>query len=314
VPVELVVFCGKGGVGKSTLAVGTALALARAERRVLVVSSHPIEELALSLSLHGLEERDAAVASRFYVVHVDPLQVLESLVRSRVHPGRLADLLLGSRVYQSFVRVVPALKEFAFLWKLHELARVPPAGAKLPFEFLIWDAPATGHFLETLRASVNFESFFVGPLAEQGAAISEFFRTARLEIFPVCVAEEMSVDETFELIDSLRGLAISPSAVACNLLSPVLGFRETGVSIPQTWGALGAFVEERSREEQHQFERLQGSARCTVIPVHRVTRDEADLDFLLRIAAEVASNGLVETLEEQNPVIDGSHRAEGRTG
>ena len=52
----LTVFCGKGGVGKTSLSLAFGLLSAQAGRSTLVVTSHPIEELALSLSLDGLEE------------------------------------------------------------------------------------------------------------------------------------------------------------------------------------------------------------------------------------------------------------------
>lgn len=298
--VKLIVFCGKGGVGKSTLAVGASLALARAGRRVLMVSSHPIEELALSLSLTGFEERDSAAASRLFVVHVDPLRVLASIVRKGVHPGRLAELLLASRIYRSFVEVVPALKEFAFLWRLQELATVPPANRSLPFEFLFWDAPATGHFLETLKAAQNFEQFFVGPLADQGAAISAFFQSTILQILPVCVPEEMSVDETVELLESLRRLHLKPSALLCNLVSPLLAHEEGLRSFPESWGELGAFVGQRISEERRQFERLGESEAGSVYQIQRVNREEANLDFLLRIAEQLQHNGLIGMIEGES--------------
>ncbi len=296
--VKLVVFCGKGGVGKSTLAVGASLALARAGRRTLVVSSHPIEELALSLSLEGLEERDSAAASRLYVVHVDPLRVLASIVRKGVHPGRLADVLLGSRIYRSFVEVVPALKEFAFLWRLQELATVPPSNRIPPFEFLFWDAPATGHFLETLKAAQNFEQFFVGPLADQGAAISAFFRTTILQILPVCVPEEMSVDETFELIESLQRLQMKPEALLCNLVSPLLRHQADARSLPDSWGELGTFVGKRILEERRQYGRLGDAEVGSLFQIRRVNREEANLDFLLRIAEQLQHSGLIAKLED----------------
>ena len=287
------VFCGKGGVGKSTLAVGAALSLARSGRSVLVVSSHPIEELALSFSLAGLREWNPEVASRLYVVHIDPQRVLASIVRSRVRPGRLADMLLASRIYRSFVEVVPALKEFAFLWRLKELASRPPEGSSGRFEHLIWDAPATGHFLGTLEVSEHFEDHFVGPLADQGAEISSFLRTTDLSVIPVCLAEEMSVDEVLDLIGSLAKLALRPSAVLCNAVSPLASRGETpGDAVPVAWAEVGEFIERRGQEERRQYDRLRSLAGAAVLPVRRLQCAEANLDFLIRVSEAIEGAGL----------------------
>ena len=174
----------------------------------------------------------------------------------------------------------------------------PPAGTAAPFEFLLWDAPASGHFLETLRAAVHFETFFVGPLADQGAAIASFLRTTRFRILPVCVPEEMSIDETLELISSLASLGLKPSAVLCNLVSPLLS-REAGLTtLPDSWGSLGAFLLRQVSEERRQFDRMREAHGGELTCVHRLNRDEANLDFLLRIADELRANGLPESLVE----------------
>ena len=54
---RILIFCGKGGVGKTTLSFSLALRCAEAGKRVVVVSSHPLRELAVTLSLAGIAEK-----------------------------------------------------------------------------------------------------------------------------------------------------------------------------------------------------------------------------------------------------------------
>ena len=71
----LTIFCGKGGVGKTTLSLAFALWHAREGRRTLVVTSHPLAELALSVSLAGLEQKQPQAAANLFVVHIDPREI-----------------------------------------------------------------------------------------------------------------------------------------------------------------------------------------------------------------------------------------------
>jgi len=73
---RLVIFCGKGGVGKTTLSLAAGLKHAMNGRRVLVISSHPLAELALAVSLDGLAARFPAAAPNLFVLFIDPRDLI----------------------------------------------------------------------------------------------------------------------------------------------------------------------------------------------------------------------------------------------
>src|SRR5438477_12818883 len=78
---KIIVFCGKGGVGKTTLSLSMALRHAESGKKVVVVSSHPLPELALAVSLSGMAEAFPTAARNLFVVHIEPRELLEELVR-----------------------------------------------------------------------------------------------------------------------------------------------------------------------------------------------------------------------------------------
>lgn len=284
---ELVVLCGKGGVGKTSLALASAFLAARAGRHTLVVSSHPLPELALSVSLRGLRERFPAVAERFFVVHIDQKAVLSRIVLDRIRPGAIAHRLVDSSIYQSFVEIVPGLKEFAFLWKLKELAGKEGSGTGKSYDLIIWDAPATGHFVQTLKVAVNFETYFTGPLAGQARSIGQFLKESHLVIQPVCIPEEMSVDEILELVEELARLGLAPSSVWCNMASPVLSSAPTGsgvLAFPGLTGESTRVLRALLESERREFNRLRSSIQSPIRPVQRIPKGESDLDFLEKLA------------------------------
>jgi anion-transporting ArsA/GET3 family ATPase len=221
---KIIIFCGKGGVGKTTLSLAMALRRAEQGKRVVVVSSHPLHELALAVSLEGMEESFPTASKNMFVVHIDAKELLADLVYKNFPSRMIADAVLGSKIYQNLIEVAPGLKEFQFLARLQQLAERAASGAP-DYDLLLWDAPATGHFLSTLHAARNFEAFLSGPLASAGADLAKFFSNAsHISLLPVTTLEEMAVEETIEMCAKLRAeFGIRPRQVLMNLVSPLLG-------------------------------------------------------------------------------------------
>lgn len=225
---RVVVFCGKGGVGKTTLCLADGVRNANAGRRVLVVTSHPLSELAVTISLQGLEAEFPSAAQNLFVVHLDAKELLAEVVRANFPIAMLAGAILNSSLYRNLIEVAPGLKEFYFLVRLQQLAerreRESGAGAR-EFDLLLWDAPASGHFLGTLRAARGFETYLQGPLAAAGAELARFFsKSGNVALLPVTTLEEMALTETIEMCNALRDeFGLAPARVLMNMVSPAVG-------------------------------------------------------------------------------------------
>ena len=224
---RVVVFCGKGGVGKTTLCLADGVRNASAGRRVLVVTSHPLNELAVTISLQGLAAEFPAAAQNLFVVHLDAKDLLAEVVRANFPIAMLAGAILESSLYRNLIEVAPGLKEFYFLIRLQQLAerRTESGAGARAFDLLLWDAPASGHFLGTLRAARNFETYLQGPLAAAGAELARFFsKTGNVALLPVTTLEEMALTETMEMCKALRDeFELLPARVLMNMVSPAVG-------------------------------------------------------------------------------------------
>ena len=299
----LTILCGKGGVGKTTLSLALALRHAGQGRTVLVVTSHPLPELAVSVSLSGLRERQPAAAANLFIIHLDPREILNEQVRHQIPSQMLADAVLSSRIYKSLVEVAPGLKELAFLGRLHQLAEEmsseEAAGKGEParkFDLLIWDAPATGHFLQTLKVSRNFEQYLSGPFAVLGRQLTQFFAdSSHFALLPVTTLEDMAVEETIELCQKLAGeFAIQPRVVLCNMTSPLLASTASRADGPARLeipaGGMGPelqFILDRSEIERTIFRRLSSSVETKFRTVEREPQWDADLELLLAVAGQL---------------------------
>lgn len=289
------IFCGKGGVGKTTLCLAAALRSAMAGRKVLAITSHPLPELALSLSLKGLENEHPAAAARLFVVHLDPRELLAGAVRENFPVTMLSRAILNSSIYQNLIEVAPGLKELFFLSRLQQLAEQRgsegPAGQP-EFDLLFWDCPATGHFLSTLRSGRDFGKYVTGPFARAGAELDRFFSSAdSVNLLPVSTLEEMAITETAEMCAALREeFRLTPPVVLLNLASPLLAadsqeaesLCEAAASsrLPDAALLFAARRALRERDFARQIASLTGSATGVVQRQHGWS---SDIDLLVRI-------------------------------
>jgi arsenite-transporting ATPase len=115
---RVVLFTGKGGVGKTTVASATALAIADAGARTLVVSTDPAHSLADALAV-GLGDRPTAVTPRLYG------QQLDARVRFEEQWGELRGFLTAvldwagvARIEAEELTLLPGLEEILALTDL----------------------------------------------------------------------------------------------------------------------------------------------------------------------------------------------------
>jgi anion-transporting ArsA/GET3 family ATPase len=292
---KIVIFCGKGGVGKTTLSLAYALRHAAAGKRVVVVSSHPLRELAVSVSLDGLTESSPAAAKNLFVVHIDPKELLAEIVQNNFPVEWMARRVLNSDIYKNLIEVAPGLKEFYFLARMQELAERTAAGAP-NYDLLLWDAPSTGHFLSTLDAARNFETFLTGPLASAGAELKRFFSNAsRITVLPVTTLEEMAIEETVEMCAKVETrFQLHSEAVVLNMVSPLATTADAPSAALRQAAAASSdpalkFAVERGMIERERAAEVRSRIAAPAFAVERVRRWSGDLDLLQQIGQSLGS-------------------------
>jgi len=285
---RIVVVCGKGGVGKTTVSLALGLKHANEGRRVVIVSSHPMPELAIAVSLEGIATRFPAAARNLFVVHLDPRELLRQVVEENFPVQMVAQAILHSSIFRNLVEIAPGLKEFYFLARLQQLAerKATAAGADGPdYELLIWDAPASGHFLGTLRSARAFEKYLTGPLASMGAEMDRFFSNSdNMRVLAVTPLEEMAIAETIEMTDSLyQDFRLRCSALILNMVSPLVTASEKDIkALKLTSESSPAlrFAVDRGALERERANDLLTAIVAPQIPVPRIQEWNGDLDLL----------------------------------
>lgn len=260
-------------------------------RRVVVVSSHPLPELAIAVSLEGIATRFPVAAQNLFVVHLDPQELIKEVVEQNFPVQMVAQAILNSTIFRNLVEVAPGLKEFYFLARLQQLAerKATAPGASGPdYELMIWDAPASGHFLSVLRSARAFESFVTGPLASAGAEMHRFFsNSANMQILAATPLEEMAIAETAEMAEALhRDFGLRCSTLILNMVSPLVTASEPEVA-DLTPGANDSpalrFAVDRGKLERERSLGLRDSIPAAQICIPRVREWKGDLDLLTQV-------------------------------
>lgn len=250
-PRKVVIFGGKGGVGKTTAAAAFALALAGAnpEQKILIFSTDPAHSLSDSFA-EDIGEARSGIAGKVNLaaMEIDPGKWFEELKqRYRLWTDELfASLSGGSRMEIKFDREAmrelveltpPGIDEIAALGTISDLLD------SAQYHTIILDTAPTGHlirFLELPQVALSWIRTFMklllkyqnvvraNQVAEELVALSKSIRKVlalltdgeRCEFVGVAIPERMSLEESADLSKSLKKLNVPMRKLLINGVTP----------------------------------------------------------------------------------------------
>lgn len=147
---EVVVCCGSGGVGKTTVAAAMALRAAREGRRACVVTIDPARRLADALGLATLTNSPTLVAGdgpgECWAMMLDTKGTFDELVRRYASDTGRAEDILANRIYRNLSSALSGTQEYMASEKLHELHEDER------FDLVVVDTPPTRNALDFIDA------------------------------------------------------------------------------------------------------------------------------------------------------------------
>lgn len=265
---RLIFVTGKGGVGKSTVAIALGLVAARRGLRTIVAELASQARVRQTFEQTGDTFEEVQLAEGLFTISIDPESAMEEYLR--VKTGPVGQALGSSRLFQAFAMATPGMRELLSVGKVWELAQLErrTSGADT-YDRVIVDSPATGHGVGILRTPRTFaEIARVGPIAHQSRTIAATIADPEFTaVAAVATAEEMPVSETLWLRDTLAEEHLPLDAVIVNALYPErfddadftrLTTARDKQTTPLGRAALGAALSEhaRARAQREQLERL----------------------------------------------------------
>jgi arsenite/tail-anchored protein-transporting ATPase len=229
-PARNLFFTGKGGVGKTSLACATAVALADHGRRVLLVSTDPASNIDEVLGVHlGMAPTPIPEVPRLSALNIDP-QAAAAEYRERVI-GPYRDALPASAVASMEEQLSGACTvEIAAFDAFAKL--LGDAEATQAYDHVVFDTAPTGHTLRLLALPKAWTGFMdanttgatcLGPLEGLGAqralyrltvdALADPTRTA---LVLVTRPDRAALDEAARSSAELRSLDIANQYLVVN--------------------------------------------------------------------------------------------------
>lgn len=278
-PVRMLLFTGKGGVGKTTLAAATAARLAVGGRKVLVVSADPAHSLGDVFGL-PVGADPSEVDTCLYAAHVDARGLAD---RSwQVIRRELRGVLPGlSDVDAAELTVLPGVDE---LLALTEVVRLAAEG---PWEVVVVDCGPTAETLRLLALPEAVGGYldrlsFGRHLARLAGHVAELrdllVDPARTSVRLVLTPERMVVAETRRTLAALALRGIQVDSLVANRLVPAA----------RRWGGpAGSWLRTRRAEQDAVLSELDTSATLLVRRVEHGATEPVGVPALLALADQL---------------------------
>jgi len=215
---RFVVVSGKGGVGRTTVAVTLARVASAAGKRVLLAAAAATDRIGRMFGQsQPLGPDIVALAPGVDGVNITPASSLHEYGLKVLRSELITRAVFENRAVRSLLGAIPGLDAYALLGKAW-FHTTEVRDGRPRYDLVIFDGPASGHaglMLRIPQAILNVMP--KGPLAGDARAIRELLADpARAALMIVTLAEDLPAREALELAAQARGplgVALGPLIV-----------------------------------------------------------------------------------------------------
>lgn len=161
---RVIVTCGTGGVGKTSIAAALGVRAARAGRRVVVVTIDPARRLADAIGLTGSVGNEVhqvpieGATGGLWVTMLDVRETFDELVRSTAPTPERAREVMENSFYRNLSRSLSGTRDYMAAERLHELHTDDR------FDLVVVDTPPSRNALDFLESPERLARFLQHPI------------------------------------------------------------------------------------------------------------------------------------------------------
>jgi arsenite/tail-anchored protein-transporting ATPase len=217
-----VLVTGKGGVGKTTVAVSLSRFFAAQGKRVLCTEigaeGAEVSPLADALGADRLGEQPVEVAPNLHGLLLTPTLGHQKFLRDVLPIKLLADAAMRSAAIRRFLAAAPTFPEMGVLYRLLDLVRKRRRDGSFEHEMIVVDLPATGHALALAQIPASLLRVIPsGPIAQAvREGLDLLTDPEKTGAVVVTLPETLPVSEAIELSRAIEHHRIPLSYVFVN--------------------------------------------------------------------------------------------------
>lgn len=255
---------GKGGVGKTTVALALAHRLAIDGARVVVAEVEGRGGLGRATGRPIGPEPSALLRTgrgRVLGVQIDARVALAGYLQRYYRLGFAADLLQLEPLVDFATRIAPGLRDILLIGQVTHLIDNRP-----DIDALVLDAPPSGRIGPFLGAGAALAELTDGsPISGQAASVMDDLRDPGCRVHVVTLLDELPVTEAVETVRTISHLGLLPGAVIANRCLPAPEIPDPLPAAPagidaRSWAAMTAdlVAESETARAQRAWQELLG--------------------------------------------------------
>jgi anion-transporting ArsA/GET3 family ATPase len=203
---RLLMFTGKGGVGKTTIVASLALEAARRGRRPLIVELGHRASMESVFAVDSIGYVPREIGGGVAAMNLDFESALAEYFEEHIPVQRVARTVMRNKTLQKFFHAAPSVAEVATLNKLSALeAERDPSGRGPRWDPIFVDLDATGHAIMLLNLPSVMDGLIGdGPMRRLVDGFSKLLTDPRKTVLSlVTLPLELPAQETVELYERL---------------------------------------------------------------------------------------------------------------
>ena len=145
---EVLLVCGSGGVGKTTVSAALGLHFAQLGKKVVVITIDPAKRLATALGLNALlnTPQKITTAGELFAMQLDTKKTFDQIVRRYASSAEVCEKIFANKIYQHMSQMLAGSQEYMAIEKLYEIWQ------QQNFDVIILDTPPVQNAVDFLAA------------------------------------------------------------------------------------------------------------------------------------------------------------------